>query len=458
MESTPARFNTISYILVFLTVIVTILLYGAVHQPVIAFFYLLVTLLVLLWAGHSYFSGSLSFSTSALQIPLLMLGIYGLIQIIPFGSTVEPGSGLALQRMISIDPFATRMTAVHLLFLNLFFAGALVWIDRETRIQRVATLFIAFGAFYAFFAIIQSILSPERIYGIYEPGSSTPYGSFVNRHNFAAIIEMTIALALGRIFTGNVEKDKRLMYWLAVALMATSLLLSGSRGGLVSLVAGSVFLVLLTVRGKKGAAKWLSPVLAAAILAIALAGAAFVGGETSLSRFADTPNDTNVSYSRTQIWAVTVKVIAEHFPFGAGVGAFPRAYAQQDPSGGSQSVDQAHNDYLQILADAGIVGGIIGAVFLFLFFREGIRAAKNSGPALISVAVGAFTGCFMILVHSLFDFVLHITAISLMFLTLLALLVASGRNLQQETVGRKTKMHSAAVGSITKLDWNKNRN
>ena len=451
MDTAAARINTISFVLVCGTVIFTILLYGAVHQPVIAVFYLAVTILVLLWAGHSYLAGNIPFCRSPLQIPLLLLGVYAFVQIIPFGMFVEPGSGLEMQRTISLDPFATKMTAIHILFLSFYFAAALTWIDSESRIQRTATLFIAFGAFYSFFAIIQSILSPDRIYGIYEPGSSTPYGSFVNRHNFAAIIEMTTALALGRIFTGNVDKDKQLIYWLAVGLMATSLLLSGSRGGLVSLLAGTVFLVMLTIRGREGSAKWVSPVLAAAILAIALAGAALVGGETSLTRLADAASSTEASYSRSQIWAVTLKVIANDFPLGAGLGAFPRAYAQLDTSGGSQSVEQAHNDYLQILADAGIVGGILGGIFLYLFFREGLSVVRVSNPTLTAVAVGAFTGCFMILVHSLFDFVLHITAISLMFLTLLALLAASGRIANGEIAGRKKEARVAGGGSVTRL-------
>ena len=78
---------------------------------------------------------------------------------------------------------------------------------------------------------------------------------------------------------------------------------------------------------------------------------------------------------------------------------------------------------------------LIGAVFLFWFFREGIRNSFTSNTFRRGIAVGAFAGCFAILIHSIFDFVLHITAISVVFLTLLAMLVASGRKFDDDIRG-----------------------
>jgi O-antigen ligase len=232
---------------------------------------------------------------------------------------------------------------------------------------------------------------------------------------------------LAMIFTGAVERDKRMLYWVATALMATSLLLSGSRGGLISLLAGLGFLAIFTIRVRGRRSLILTSALAGTIFIVALAGAIFVGGETSLTRFTDAAASTNVSSNRTEIWAVTLRTIGASFPWGVGLGAFPQAYSRFDPSAGSQRVDQAHNDYLQVLADSGLIGGVLGVYFLILLFRLGARNVNAASPKLRAIALGALTGCFVILVHSLFDFVLHITAVSVMFLTLMALLVASGR-------------------------------
>src|SRR5205823_6511799 len=110
---------------------------------------------------------------------------------------------------------------------------------------------------------------------------------FVNKHDYAAIIEMTIALPLAMLFTGAVQRDKRLIYIVAVLIMASSLLLSGSRGGLVAMVAEVLFLVILTgkARGRKHVV--LTAGLSILLLLAAIGGAIFVGGETSLTRFAN---------------------------------------------------------------------------------------------------------------------------------------------------------------------------
>ena len=76
-------------------------------------------------------------------------------------------------------------------------------------------------------------------------------------------------------------------------------------------------------------------------------------------------------------------------------------------------------------ADAGIVGVIIGLLFLFWLFRLGLTAAKTENVYRRGVAIGALAGCFGILVHSIFDFVLHTTAVSVLFVTLMTLIVAS---------------------------------
>lgn len=431
--------NKLAFILICATPILATLLYGAVHQPVIAAFYASVALLVFLLAFDGWRTGNVRVSRSYLQLPLWLLGTYALIQIIPFG-----GAGT-----ISLDPHSTKLTAIHIFAVALFFSAALVIFDSFARLRKVANVVTIFGFIYAFYAILQSVLSPDAIYGVYKP-QSVPFGSFVNRHDFASIVEMTIAVPLGMIFTGSVTRDRRLIYGVAVALMGTSLLLSGSRGGLVALVAEVILLVMLTSRAKGTKSLVLKLGLSAALILSAVGGAIFVGGDTSLTRFGDAVGSENFSSSRTHIWGVTVRVIGQNMPLGAGLGAFTQAYAGVDTSSGALRVDQAHNDYLQMLADAGVVGLLIGGAFLFLFFREGIRNAEAKNIPRRGIAVGAFAGCFAVLVHSLFDFVLHITAVSLMFLLLLALLVTAGSEYEddeRDELPRRRKANVTPIGT-----------
>lgn len=432
-EFETTRASKIIFFLFCATIICTTLAYGTVHQPTIAIFYIVTVVVTLLWAVDAFVSGTLRFNKSLLQIPLAAAFLYALVQVIPFGSLAETAGVTDISRTISVEPFGTKTTALHFLALFLFFAAMLTFIDSAKRIRTIVSVITIFGFGFAFFAILQAVLSPFKIYGIYEVPYANPFGSFVNRHNFAAYMEMTLCLPLGLMFVGAVGKDRRLLYITAIALMGIALLLSGSRGGLISLLAGIFFLVILTTKTKNYNQLALKAGLAILLIAIIVVGSILIGGESSLSRFAETANSEDFSTSRTHIWSVTLNVILKNLPFGAGLGAFGAAYTPYDTFNGLARVEQAHNDYLEVLATAGIVGLIIGGFFLFKFFRTGLANAKTSNTFRRGVCVGAFAGCFAILVHSLFDFVLHTTAIAMLFLTLVSLVAISGNQFPDDS-------------------------
>lgn len=434
-------------------VVFTALAYGTVHQPTIAIFYLLAVGIVVLWTIDAVTSGTLRLSKNTIQIPLLAAAVYGIVQIIPFGSLGDAAGVNGIARTISLDPFWTQIAALHFFAFSIFLAAFLTYVDTTRRLRAVCTFITIFGFTFAFFAILQAVLSPNKIYGIYEAQFASPFGSFVNRHNFAAYMEMTIAVPLGFMFAGAVPREKRLLYATAIGLMGIALLLSGSRGGFVALLAEIFLLIILTTKSKSAGQLGLKIVLAVLLVGTIVAGAILIGGESSLTRFAETAQSKDFSTNRTHIWSVTLAVIQNNLPFGAGFGAFGVAYTPYDSLNGFARVEQAHNDYLQILADAGIVGFIIGAFFVWKLFRTGLENAKTSDTFRRGVAVGALAGCFAVLVHSLFDFVLHITAVTMMFITLVSLVVASGkRNADAEEVSRapRRKKSSAVVKPFEK--------
>lgn len=423
----PTFLSSAVFTLVVAILVATVLLYGTVHPPMIALFYVLVVFAALCAIGESWKAGELRVNTSPIQLPLILAAAYAFVQVVPFGS-VDIGAGVgAVPRTISQDPFWTLMFGIHALGLSLFLAICLNTLNSARRIQRIAVLITVFGFVYAFFSVIQSFLSPDRIYGVYEVNFAKPFGSFVNRHNFAAYMEMCIAVPLGMLMHGAVARDKRLVFVTTVALMGVALLMSGSRGGMVALGSQVVMLLILSRDRVTGGRMWLKGVFAIVLALCIVLGAAFIGGETSMSRLSETAKSEDFSTKRTQIWDNTLEVIRNGFPFGAGLGAFSVAYAKQDSGSGLERVEQAHNDYLQVLADAGIIGGLIGLFFLSMVFKSGFRAARLEDGARRGVAVGAFVGIFGVLVHSLFDFVLHTTAVSVLFLLLVALLTSSER-------------------------------
>ena len=429
-------------------IVFTTLAYGTVHQPIIAVFYLMTAAIIVLWAIDGFQTGVFRFNKSLLQVSIIGTVFYALIQLIPFGSRAETGV-TGIGRTISLEPFWTQMFAFHFLALFFILAAALTFIDSANRLRKITNLITIFGFAFAFFAILQAVLSPNKIYGIYEVEYAKPFGSFVNRHNFAAFIEMAIAVPLGLLFAGAIPRDKRLIYLTAVGLMGISLILSGSRGGLVALVAEIVFILIISNKSQGSTRTVLKIGLSVLLLAVVVIGAILIGGESSLSRFAETAASNDISTNRTQIWSVTWQIIKNNFPFGAGIGAFAAAYTPYDPSNGFARVEQAHNDYLQILADAGIIGLMLAGFFVFQLFKTGLRNVKTENIFRRGAAIGALAGCFAILVHSLFDFVLHTTAITLMFLISAAIVVVSGRKFaDEEQTHERRRSSTANVTSI----------
>lgn len=425
--------------------VLTTLGYGTVHPTLIGLFWLSAALLSVLWAADAFWSGALRFSKSWLQIPLIAAILFGIIQIIPFGfSDIVNVSGVA--RTISLDPYQTQLAVWHFAALLIFFAATLSFVNNPQRLRFLALFITIFGFVFAFYAIIQNLLDPGRIYGFYERPLMQPFGSFVNKHNFAAYIEMCAGVPLGLLFSGAVGREKRLLYLTAIGLMGIALVMSGSRGGLVALIAELVFLAIISTKNRTPAALFVKIGLAAALIAAIAVGTILIGGDSTLTRIAETAGSKDPTSSRLQIWATTLDVIKQNPVLGAGWGAFGVAYTQFDPLNGRERVEQSHNDYLQIIADAGIIGAVLGILFLFFLFRDGWRRIQSGDNFRRGLAIGALAGCFAILVHSLFDFVLHTTAISLLFLTLAALATLNGRVEAEETP--RPKRRKASVTSI----------
>ena len=101
---------------------------------------------------------------------------------------------------------------------------------------------MVFGFFLAIFGLTQSFTSPDKVYWVRELPQAQAFGPFINRHHFAGYMELALALPLGLVFTGAIEREKKFIYLFAAGLMAVALIMTNSRGGLISLFAEVLFL------------------------------------------------------------------------------------------------------------------------------------------------------------------------------------------------------------------------
>jgi O-antigen ligase len=167
--------------------------------------------------------------------------------------------------------------------------------------------------------------------------------------------------------------------------------------------------------------------LALALIVAMFGGVVLLGGEEALTRVVGSVNTDDPTTGRAHFWGVTVDIIKTHPLMGIGLGAFGVVYTAYDSRNGTYRLEQAHNDYLQVLSDGGIIGAVLGLFFVVSLFRMGFARRDSRDDFRRGVATGALAGCFAVLIHSFFDFTLHTTANSLLFLVLAALATMNGR-------------------------------
>jgi O-antigen ligase len=435
-HSLASRF---AFLVICVAIVVSALAYGTVHYWALALFNIGALTVLLLWVLDAWRLGTFRVSRNLLQLPLLgALGL-GLFQLLPLRETTAGGASIAgVANSLSLDPYSTRLVLVQLATLLIYFAATLVFVDTPHRLRLLVRTIMVFGFLLAIFGLTQSFTSPTKVYWIRELPQSTAFGPFINRHHFAGYMELTIALPLGLLFAGAVEKERRIIYFFIAGLMGVALVMTASRGGIISLVAEIMFLVVATAIWRKpeegrrvktsrvkGAAIRIG--MASALLVGLFLGVIYFGGEFSINRFIDSVNTDDPTTGRAHFWSVTLDIIKAHPYVGTGLGAFGVIYTRYDSRNGLFRLEQAHNDYLQVLSDAGVVGAVLGISFVLLLFYKALSRAKSKDDFRRGVALAALSGCFAVLVHSFFDFTLHTTANALLFLVMAALATLDGR-------------------------------
>jgi O-antigen ligase len=452
-----------AFLIVCLAIILSALAYGMVHYWALAVFFIGGVSILVLWLIDSWNLGSFRLSRNVLQLPLIAMFLLGVFQLLPLRHPEDVGThSIPLVSSLSFDPYSTRFILVQIAALLIYFAAVLVFTDTPKRLRLLVRTITIFGFFLAIFGLTQSFTSPDKVYWIREMPQSQAFGPFINRHHFAGYMELALALPLGLVFTGSVEREKKFIYLFAAGLMAVALIMTNSRGGLISLLAELLFLVATmglrrrhkhkkreseedTPRIKSAAAK---AGLALALVVALFGGVVLLGGEEALTRMVGSVNTDDPTTGRAHFWSVTVDIIRNHPWVGTGLGAFGVVYTGYDSRNGMYRLEQAHNDYLQVLSDGGIAGALIGLFFVVSLFRMGFARRESRDDFRRGVATGALAGCFAVLIHSFFDFTLHTPANALLFLVLAALATMNGR--VEDVQSRRQKRQHRSSEAITR--------
>jgi O-antigen ligase len=367
-------------------------------------------------------------------------------------ATLSPGVGHFLSEYqlgyratgshaLSLDPESTAIAFGLFCAFGLLLVG-LVRAIRLVRLEWLLNQLMGLGVGLAILGVVQKALldvDDPRLYGFWKPEfGGNPFGPFVNRNHFAGWMVMALPLVIGyscaviyrsrrpipqdwggwfRWIT-TVEASRFVLVAFVVVALGMSLALTGSRSGLASFaVATAVFGAFLLTRRAARRAR----VLAAVYLSVLIVSAvAWAGVDRAVDRFGKATAD---AHGRLSAWTDTMQVVRDFPVFGTGVGTYGRAMLLYQTNGRDVMYAHAHNDYLQIAAEGGLLVGIpvlAGVALVGFVVRRRLKSGDDD-PLTYWTRVGAIAGLAGIAAQSVVEFSLQMPGNRVLFVVLLAL-------------------------------------
>jgi O-antigen ligase len=244
-------------------------------------------------------------------------------------------------------------------------------------------------------------------------GDAPARGTYAIRNHLAGLLEMVLPFAVAytvaaltpglvRERGGNTTIPRVFAGSAVTVLLLAGALCTLSRGGLASILASALVIPAMAISRQMSTGRRLY--ILAAFCVFAAIALFFVTPMSLVARLAE-----HDSEGRFSIWRESIGVIREFPLTGCGLGAFDAAFLKFKTIMGLTTVDYAHNDYLQFLAELGVAGFLIGAVLFGAVARRVTRiAGERSEVRWLGLAcVGSLTA---ILVHSIVDFNLYTPA------------------------------------------------
>ena len=282
--------------------------------------------------------------------------------------------------------------------------------------MKLVWFLLVLGFSVSLLAIIQHFTSEGTIYWFRQlPEGGDVFGPYVNRNHFAGFVELVAPVGLSLLVFRGVHRDRFPMVGLLTIIPIGALILASSRGGIVSFAFEIGLLVLLARTRREPEGPRVIAIGAVALAAIALI--AWLGAGTAIERFSKTRAGDVTLTRRASMFRGAEHIFFDH-PFkGAGLGTSVSVYPRYETVYDGLIVDHVHNDYIEALAETGLLGGLCGLAFFWLLYRDARKSfIAEQGHFSRALHAGAIAAVCGLLLHSWVDFNLHIPSNALLFL------------------------------------------
>lgn len=387
---------------------------------------------------------------------------YVMMQLIPlpaFAKQILSPESLAIYRLagetgwfpLSLHPYATFLFWLKSVAYVALFALALLLVNNKQRLVMLGYTLVFSAVLQAFYGSMMTLSGLEYSFFMKKVayvGFAT--GTFVNRNHLAGYLEMASAVGIGLLIATNSTQDRvhswrqrlrnlihlmlsqKLLLRLMLATMVVALVLTRSRMGNIGffsslLAAGLISLAVFRSQAEsvkelfKRSDTRLAVILIVSLMVIDLF---IVGAWFGVDKLADRVAQTSLAHDagRVEVSVNTLDLLKDYPITGAGGGSFHMVYARYRGDGIVQYYDHAHQDYLEIMADVGVIGfGFLGLTVLLSFWAA-LKALFHCRDGLLrGMAFASIMGIIAMLIHSAVDFNLQIPANAATFMIVLAL-------------------------------------
>ncbi len=347
---------------------------------------------------------------------------------------------LAVARYFTADiEYVARQELIRILLYAFLFLAVVSNLYDQDATDTISYTLTAVAAVASSYAVYQFLHHSNHVWNLTAPYPGRASGTYINPNHFAGFLELVLPLPLAFLLAGRVSAVTRVVLAYATLTLVAGLAVTMSRGGWVAAAAGVLLLLgfLLCHQNHR--------LRALLVLLALLAGGGFLTGHylsknvdfrRRVAQSEDGPSVVDTA-ARLQMWRPAVQMWRDHFWWGVGPGHYDYRFREYRPEGLQQRPEHAHNDYLELLADWGLAGGVIvfGGIGIFIFglaktWPHVRREENDFGSGMSSryaFYLGAVSGLFALAVHSLVDFNLHIPANALAGVTVLALVASNVR-------------------------------
>jgi len=325
-------------------------------------------------------------------------------------------------------------------------------LSHESLLKKTVNYLAIFATILSITAILQRFTSPGKIYWFYEAYPSS-FGPYFNSNHYAGLMEMIFPVIFSLFlfykpsvsypsirekiieFFSQIRTSEHILLGFSSLLVAVSVFLSLSRGGIISLCISAGFCFLM-ITLKQGTFRSAGSTVVLLILLL-LVSVGWFGWKPIFEEFEKTRNEKGeIAENRPIYWKDSVNVFKEFPVTGTGMGTFGNIYSKYQSKSFGRRITHAHNDYIEFLVNGGVIGFLLFFGSLVTIIYKSFKVfLKRREPYSIFIYIGSISGIIAILLHSITDFNLQIGANGLYLFFLAGLAVSASHTRLRDGLG-----------------------